>query len=121
MDDKVTLQEIKDASIKFSKERAWGKYHSPKNLAISATLEAAELLEPFRFVSEAEAVELLKNKKFSKHVRDELSDLLFNLCLFAQMYGVDLSDAFKRKMADNAAKYPVARSKGRNKKYTEYV
>ncbi len=120
MDDDVTLQEIKDASVKFCKARDWSKYHNPKNLAISTALEASELLEPFRFVTEREALELLKDKKFAKHVRDELSDVLFNICLMAQMYGIDMSEAFKSKMADTGLKYPIAKSKGTNKKYTEY-
>ena len=119
MDATVTLQVLKDQVKRFCEERDWDQFHSPKDLAIGVVTEAAELLEPFRFKSEQDTRSLLENPKTREHVSEELADVLYFLLRLCQMYGIDLSDAFERKMKRNAEKYPVEKSRGVNKKYTE--
>lgn len=100
--------------IEFQKERDWKQFHFPKNLAISLCLEAAEVLELFQWTKDNN---LPSSKK--KHLEEELADVLYYLLLLAHETDTDLDVAFENKMKLNAAKYPVKKSKGSSKKYTE--
>lgn len=103
----------------FCEERDWDQFHPPKDLAIGLSTEANELLELFRFKSEAEVQEKMKTPEFKEKVSDELADIFFFVLRFAQMNKIDLSDALKAKMQKNAQKYPVEKAKGSNRKYNE--
>ena len=119
MDNKSTVQQLKTIVRKFCEERDWDQYHGPKDLAIGIVTEAAELLDHFRFKTEAQARKYLTNPKKRSEVEDEVADTLFMLLRFAQMYDIDISQALKRKIVSNHKKYPVYKSKGNNKKYTD--
>lgn len=105
---------------KFCDARDWAQFHGPKELAIGLTTESAELLDLFRFKSDAECLAILKHKATRQQVEDELADILFFLLRFAQLHEIDLSGAFLRKMTKNRKKYPARLVKGKNKKYSEY-
>lgn len=119
MDQITTLQSLKDFIQKFCSERDWDQFHAAKDLAIGISTEANELLELFRFKSEAEVSEKLQDPAFRAKVSHELVDVLFFVLRFSQKYQVDLSSAFQEKMQLNAQKYSVEKSKGSNKKYNE--
>jgi len=119
MDKQTTIIKLKKIVQKFCEERDWDQYHGPKDLAIGIVTEAAELLDHFRFKNEAEARKYLTNRKKRLEVQDEVADTLFMLLRFAQMYNIDLTKSLKRKISNNHKKYPVYKSKGSNKKYTE--
>jgi|SRR5581483_2281446 len=119
MDSKTSLEELKLIVRTFCEERDWDQFHGPKDLAIGIVTEAAELLDHFRFKTEVEARDYLSNTKKRPEVEDEVADTLFMLLRFAQMYDIDLTKALKRKMVSNHKKYPVHKSKGNNKKYTD--
>lgn len=103
----------------FSEDRDWDQFHSAKELAIGIVTEASELLGEFRFKSDAEVDELLGNKTSAKRVRDELADILYFALRLAQKYDIDVSNSLEEKITQNAAKYPIDRARGSNKKYTE--
>lgn len=107
-------RETAEAIIQFSEDRDWRQFHNPKDLAISISLEAAELLETFQWSgSDTECPE--KREK----VREELADVV-NLCiLMADACGIDLDEALQAKLLRNGEKYPVDKAKGRKEKYTE--
>jgi NTP pyrophosphatase (non-canonical NTP hydrolase) len=119
MDNKTTFGQLKVVVRKFCEERDWDQYHGPKDLAIGIVTEAAELLDHFRFKTDVEARKYLANPKKRLEVEDEVADTLFMLLRFAQMYDIDLTKALKRKIALNHKKYPIHKSKGSNKKYTD--
>lgn len=120
MSDKTTsVKNLKALVQVFCEVRDWDQYHGPKDLAIGIVTEAAELLDHFRFKSESEARKYLSNPKKRLEVEDEVADTLFMLLRFAQMYDIDLTGALKRKIKLNHKKYPVHKSKGSNKKYTD--
>jgi NTP pyrophosphatase (non-canonical NTP hydrolase) len=119
MDNKTTLHQLIALVQAFCEARDWDQFHGPKDLAIGIVTEAAELLDHFRFKTEAEARKYLVNPKKRLEVEDELADTFFMLLRFAQMYDVDLTKALKRKMVKNNKNYPVRKSKGSNKKYTD--
>lgn len=119
MDFEVKVSELKKRVQQFCEARDWNRYHGAKDLAIGITTESGELLEQFRFKSESEVEELLKNPKSRMEISDELADTLYFTLRFAQKYGFDLSEALENKLKKNEQKYPVSKSKGSNKKYDE--
>jgi NTP pyrophosphatase (non-canonical NTP hydrolase) len=121
MDSDATIGELKRRVVEFRDARRWRKFHAPKELALSLSIEAAELLEHFRYKSDAEVRKYLKKPGNKRAVSHELSDILFHVFLLANDMGIDLSSAHEEKMRENARKYPLHLCKGRNKKYTEYA
>lgn len=123
IDSQITIEEIKQDIHQFCIERDWDQYHHPKDLAIGAATEAAELLEIFRFKTDEECERLLGrdgDASVRQNVADELADVLFFVVRMAQKYDFDLGQAFRQKMEKNRTKYPVDKARGSNKKYTEY-
>ena len=119
MDDQDTLAALKRRVIEFRDSRAWGPFHTPKNLAMALAIEAGELQELFLWKEEEEIQDLLKNNPFGTRVQEELADIMIFLLYLAEAAGIDLSEAVKAKLIKNQAKYPVAKSLGSNKKYNE--
>lgn len=111
------LDKLKFAIREFCAAREWDPYHGPKDLAIGLVTEASELLEIFRFVSEKEQDQVLLDKR--EQIADELADSLFFLLRFADRFNFDLIQAAENKMAKNARRYPVEKSRASNKKYDE--
>ncbi len=103
-----TLQRILD----FRDERNWKQFHNPKDLAISLSLEAAELLECFQWSGEDTEV---AGKTAS--MKEELSDVVIYALLLADRLGMDLDAAVREKILVNAEKYPVKESYGNSAKY----
>ena len=111
------IQKLTDQIVAFSKERDWLQFHNPKDLAESIIIEAAELLEHFQWKSKDEAIRHVKNKQVD--VADELADVMIYTLELAYQMKVDVRKAIEDKLAKNAVKYPVTKSKGNAKKYTE--
>jgi NTP pyrophosphatase (non-canonical NTP hydrolase) len=119
MDDTTTLTNLKERIRLFCEERDWDRYHNAKDLAIGIITEAAELLEHFRFKSNEESEALLADPEKHHDIAQELADILYFVLRLAQRYGIDLSDELGAKLELNAARYPVDKAKGSNKKYSE--
>ena len=115
-DGETTLQDLKDAIAAFVKERDWERFHSPKNLSMALAAEAAELMEHFLWDTLEDSYE----KANKEDVADELADILLYLLEFANMTGIDISQAVASKAKKNAEKYPVEKAKGNALKYTEF-
>lgn len=101
----------------FCTARDWDQFHTPKDMAISLTLEATEVLEHFQWKNDAEMVQHLKTNK--DDVAEELSDVLYWVLRMADRFNIDIKDAFEKKLVKNDKKYPVEKAKGSHKKYTE--
>jgi len=119
-DQNMTVKELKESAKTFCEARDWDQYHDAKELAISIMIESSELLELFRFKSKEEMREIFAASDKREEVCDELADVLFALLRFAQLYDIDLTNEFYRKMNKNEAKYPVELARGSNKKYDEF-
>ena len=100
--------------LKFRDARDWKQFHSPKNLAISLALEAAEILETFQWTSDNK---LPKGKKME--LEQEIADVYYYLLLLAHETGIDINNAFSRKMMVNEKRYPASKAKGNSRKYNE--
>jgi NTP pyrophosphatase (non-canonical NTP hydrolase) len=105
-DATTTLAELKDAMRRFVAERHWEPYHSPKNLAMGLTVEAAELLEHFLWVEGPESYTLVQDAGKRQAIADELADVAGHLLNLSNVLNIDLSDAIAVKMVKNAQKYP---------------
>jgi NTP pyrophosphatase (non-canonical NTP hydrolase) len=116
----ASLEELKNEIRQFCEERDWDKYHAPKELATGMVIEAAELLDNFRAMSEKDQFEAMADPKRAKKIRDELADTFYWILRFSQKYDINLSEALRSKMEQNKAKYPVEKARGSRKKYDEY-
>ena len=111
------MDDLMKAVLAFRDERDWRQFHNPKDLAISVSLEAAELLESFQWKTPAEAAVFLDSAENRRRVADEMADVLILLISMADVIGVDLVEAARKKLVENARKYPVERAKGNARKY----
>ena len=105
------LNELTSALLKFRDERDWAQFHNPKDLALALNIEAGELLESFLWKSSEQAD--------IKQVKEELADVFSYAFLLAERYGFDVKKIVLEKIEQNALKYPVDKTKGIAKKYTE--
>lgn len=108
------LQPVMEDLLAFREERDWQQFHTPKDLAISISLEAAELLEAFQW-SGADT----SGAGHEDKVREELADVLIYCLFLADTMGMDPIDIIRQKMAVNRAKYPADAARGTARKYTE--
>ena len=100
--------------MKFRDERDWKQFHNPKDLAISISLEAAELLEIFQW-SGTDVVCADKQDK----IAEELADVLVYCALMADACGLEMDEIVQKKMELNSKRYPVQKAKGKSDKYSE--
>ena len=118
-DTTTTIAQIKAELRQFVADRDWEQYHFPKDLAIGLSIEAAELLEHFRFRGNEEISARLEDAAFLEEVGHELADVLYFVLLMCNNLGLDASQTLARKMQLSAARYPVNLARGKNLKYTE--
>ena len=111
------LVELRNALRQFAAERDWDQFHSPKNLAAALAVEAAELLERFQWLTEEESRKLSPVEL--ARVRQEMADVLTYLVRLADKLDVVLLEAARDKIVVNAQKYPVEKSRGSARKYSD--
>ncbi|GAA6395681.1 nucleotide pyrophosphohydrolase [Solibaculum mannosilyticum] len=107
---KETVNEIN----RFRDERNWRQFHNPKDLAISISLEASELLELFQWKTNEEVVEAKADA-----LKEELADVLIYCSMLADDLGLDMDTIVMEKLKKNAVKYPVEKSRDNKRKYNE--
>lgn len=117
-DSQYSIQDIKNLVNQFVSEREWQQFHSPKNLSMAIAIEAAELMEPFRFVTSEESKEILEKDK--EQISTEIADVLIATIAFCNLHNIDISHAITKKLESLKQKYPVDKAKGSNKKYHHY-
>jgi NTP pyrophosphatase (non-canonical NTP hydrolase) len=106
------FQELLVLLEQFRDERDWGQFHDSKNLALALSIEAAELNELFLWKKDDEAEQVDQDR-----LREELADVFAYAIMLAGRHGLDISEIVKDKIAKNAKKYPVEKSKGTSAKY----
>ena len=111
------MNDLKEELRQFVSERDWEQFHNPKNLAMALAIEAAELMEPFQWLTPEQACEL--SPKARAAVEDELADVFIYLVRLSDVLGVDLMTVARRKLERNRAKYPAEQVRGRAVKYTD--
>ena len=112
------MNKLRDAITAFIEERDWEQFHSPKNLAMALSVEVAEVVEHFQWLTEEQSKNLPPEKL--AEVRQEIGDVMIYLTELADKLGIDPVEAAKAKVEINGKKYPAALVKGKAAKYTEY-
>ena len=112
------LSALQQRVAAFAAARDWEPFHSPKNLAMALSVEAAELVEEFQWLTEDQSRALHAERR--ERVRLELADVFIYLLRIADKLGVDLVAAANDKLVLNEKKYPAERVRGDARKYTEY-
>lgn len=111
-DRETSIDQVKERLRAFNAAREWEPFHTPKDLAMCVAAEAGELLEPFLWKREGEAIDLAS-------VREELADVLICAVNLASKLDIDLLAAVDAKIALNAKRYPVDKARGRADKHDE--
>ena len=109
------LRDLRDELRAFAAARDWDQFHSPRNLATALAVEAAELLEPFQWLTEEQSPALPPEIRAA--VEEEMADVLLYLVRLADKLDVDLAAAARAKIARNGEKYPVEKARGSSRKY----
>jgi len=112
-------KDLLGALLQFRQNRNWGQFHKPKDLAISLSVEAAELLEIFQWKTNEEIAALIASGS-KQQIQDEVADVAIILSYLCHDLDIDLNVAVRTKLEKNEAKYPVEKSYGNSKKYSEY-
>jgi NTP pyrophosphatase (non-canonical NTP hydrolase) len=114
----TSLHDLAHRVRQFAAERDWDQFHTPKNLAMALVAEAGELTAEFQWLTAAQSAAPTPQQLV--RIRAECADVLIYLVRLADQLGFDLLAAAEAKIEDNARRYPVDKSRGSSKKYTEY-
>ena len=112
------INKIRMALRKFAADRDWDQFHSPKNLVMALSVEVAELMEHFQWLSEQQSAGL--DAEIKQAVEEEIADIQQYLIRLADKLDIDILPAVERKFIKNEMKYPVDKVKGSSRKYTDY-
>lgn len=113
-----TIKELTEKIVAFRDARDWKQFHNPKDMAISISLEAAELLEVFQW--SGPDTEADTDEKIEK-IKEELADVLIYSFLMGNDLGFDISEIMNAKIGQNNQKYPAEKAYGKSEKYTTYI
>jgi NTP pyrophosphatase (non-canonical NTP hydrolase) len=112
-DTTATIAQLRRIVEEFVDRRDWHQFHTPKNLAMSMAIEAAELMEHFQWLTPEQSRDVAHQPEKLGEVAEELADVLCYLLAMANELGLDLAGALERKMVKNARKYPAEAYRGR--------
>lgn len=110
----MDLRSLEQKLGQFAAERDWEQFHSPKNLSMALSVEAAELLEHFQWLTEAQSLSL--DSADRNEIACEIADIQIYLVMIASKLGIDIEAAVNAKLESNAAKYPANRPTGQNQR-----
>lgn len=113
----MKISQLQSLIVKFRNQRNWKQFHNAKDMAISLSLEASELLELCQWKTEKEADSYFKSQP--SELKDELADIFYWLLLISHDYNIDLETALKAKLKKNSRKYPVSKAKNNKLKYNK--
>jgi|ERR1019366_2937998 NTP pyrophosphatase (non-canonical NTP hydrolase) len=118
-DSSTTLADLKSRVLAFARERDWEQFHAPKNLSMALAAEAGELMEHYLWATPEQSRAISEEPVKRAKIAEELADVVIYALEFANATRLDVAAAIEAKMAANARKYPVEKSRGRSDKYTE--
>lgn len=118
-DSNTTVRELRETLREFIAKRDWERYHHPKEVALSLSVEASELLEIFQWAEKEPIEDLKKHKKLMERIEEELADVT-NYCLdLANVLDIDLTTAVEKKLKKNDTKYPAKKWRGKRLRYVK--
>ena len=111
------LEALTQNVLQFRNDRDWAQFHDPRNLAMSLSIEASELLELHLWQPVDADNRSTPTEDQVEKLGDELADVFYNVLLLANAYQLNLDEILEKKLKKNAAKYPVSKSKGNSQKW----
>lgn len=114
-DESATIAQLRQAVQAFVDERDWRKFHTPKNLAMSLAIEAAEVMEHFQWLDVHESIEFARDPARRSEIGEEIADVCCYLLSLVNALDIDLSEAVLAKLIKNARKYPADEYRGRSR------
>jgi NTP pyrophosphatase (non-canonical NTP hydrolase) len=111
-DAHTTVGELRESLRRFVEERQWGKYHTPKNLVMALSIEVAELMEHFQWLTPDESLALPRQPEKLAAVGEELADVIGYALALANELGLDVATTIRAKMIKNEQKYPAEQYRG---------
>ena len=114
----MDIEKIQNKLREFSNDRDWEQFHSPHNLSMALSVEAAELVEIFQW-SQSGGMDEIANQKTRKEIEKEIADIFIYTLKIADLLNMDLEKAALEKIEENAKKYPIEASKGKAIKYDQ--
>ncbi len=115
----LPIENLQQRAKHFVQERDWEQYQTPRDVCMSLSIEASELLELFLWLKDTEVAAIKDNQKKMPAIKDEIADVFYWVIRLADMLNIDLEVAFLEKLKKNELKYPVETCKGKTEKYTE--
>jgi dCTP diphosphatase len=111
----TVIKDLQSEIKQFVDERDWSQFHNYKDLAISLSLEASELLEHFQWKDNEKLNQYAVEQK--ENIAEEIADVFYWVLLISNKLDINLADEFHKKMVKNTIKYPIDKSKGKSDKY----
>ncbi|ALC20165.1 nucleotide pyrophosphohydrolase [Streptomyces pristinaespiralis] len=105
-DDGPDVEGLQRRLADFAAARGWEPYHTPKNLAVALSVEAAELVEIFQWLTPEESARVMEEPEGAHRVRDEVADVLAYLLQFCEVLGIDALQALSEKIDRNEIRFP---------------
>jgi dCTP diphosphatase len=118
-DNDTKIKDLKIQVADFIRERDWEQFHNPKDLAMSISIESAELMEIFQWKTSKEYSEIKPGSSLYNKVKEELADIIIYSISLSNTTGIDISEAIIQKLSKNSEKYPIDKARGNAKKYDE--
>tara|TARA_B110000438_G_C15591068_1_gene553865 strand:+ start:155 stop:517 length:363 start_codon:yes stop_codon:yes gene_type:complete len=119
VENDTIIQKLQKLQSKFSKERNWDKYHTPRNLSMALSVEVSELLEIFQWMTDNEILEKLNDKDFKDSISDEIADIFLYLIRISEKLDINIEKSVLNKLEKNKIKYPIELSKDNAIKYNK--
>ena len=117
-DATTTIEALKNSVKKFTEDREWQQFHTPKNLSMAIASEAAEIMDLFLWCESAASYDELEKRR--QEVENEIADVTILILAFCVRHNIDLSKAVAYKQIEQAGKYPIEKCKGKSLKYNQY-
>jgi dCTP diphosphatase len=115
----IDLMKLNNEISNIVSDRDWDQFHSVKNLVMALSVESAELLEIFQWMTEADSNKVILDPKLKSKVEDEVADVFVYLLRIIDKSNIDLEAVVLNKLKKNIEKYPVEKSRGNSKKYND--
>jgi dCTP diphosphatase len=115
----MNFENIRKRLAEFASERNWDQFHTPKNLSMALSAEAAEILEIFQWLTDEQSKQIVNNEKEMALIKQEVADVFIYLTRLADKLGIDIEKAVLDKIEQNEKKYPVELSRGNATKYNK--
>lgn len=116
----INIEKINNLVCDFNKEREWEQFHSIKNLSMALAVESSELMELFQWMTEMDSENVKNDINLKSKLEDEISDVFIYLMRIAVKANVDIEQSILKKIEKNRSKYPIEKSKGNSKKYSDF-